>query len=75
MKHVVEDDDAGMVEIDGRKIDGWIDDATCPTCTIARVYYTEFDAFFCPDCNKWLESKCSDPTCEYCKKRPDKPLT
>lgn len=31
------------------------------------------DAYFCSDCNKWLESGCDDPECSFCKDRPEKP--
>jgi len=30
------------------------------------------DAYFCENCG-WLEPKCGDPKCEFCKDRPDKP--
>ena len=33
----------------------------------------EFDSYYCLTCDKWLEKKCSDPKCEYCTKRPNKP--
>lgn len=38
------------------------------------VYYEDFDAYFCAQCNNWTESKCSDPDCTYCPNRPEKPL-
>jgi hypothetical protein len=25
-------------------------------------------------CNKWLESKCNYPECEYCLDRPERPV-
>lgn len=34
-----------------------------------------YDAFFCADCNTWIESACSDPGCEVCPSRPVKPDT
>ncbi len=74
MIHVVENDLTGVVEINGHQIDGWIDDTPCTTCASRRIYHTEFDAFFCAECNVWLESNCPDPGCEFCKNRPDKPL-
>lgn len=33
----------------------------------------QYDAWFCSKCNVWLERKCPDEDCEYCKDRPDKP--
>lgn len=75
MEHLVDNEDEGVVVIGGRIIEGWIDDKACPICAKPRVYYDDFDALFCAYCNKWLESKCDDPTCGYCKKRPETPLT
>lgn len=31
------------------------------------------DAIFCMTCDLWLEPKCSDPDCEFCANRPEKP--
>lgn len=31
------------------------------------------DTMFCMTCDEWLEPECSDPACEFCKKRPEKP--
>lgn len=31
------------------------------------------DAVFCPDCDVWLETVCSDPDCDYCRRRPERP--
>lgn len=71
---VVENEEMGIIEIDGFKIEGWADDSLCETCGNKRIYFDTFDAFFCAQCNIWLESNCSDPTCEYCRNRPNKPL-
>lgn len=30
------------------------------------------DAYFCRKCGEWLESKCKDPDCEFCKDRPER---
>jgi hypothetical protein len=69
------EDAGGRVLIDGYVIDGFVDDEThCRTCGGPRVYYDDYDAFFCPECNLWLESRCDDPGCSYCRNRPDKPL-
>jgi len=35
------------------------------------VYYQEFDAFWCENHDDWVESKCGDLDCEFCKHRPD----
>lgn len=31
------------------------------------------DAMYCPRCDMWLEPKCSDPDCDFCHRRPDRP--
>lgn len=31
------------------------------------------DAYWCEECGEWIERKCSDPECEFCKDRPEKP--
>jgi len=46
----------------------------CSTCKSDLDYSDDFDAYFCPNCNEWAESKCSDPSCSYCATRPDRPL-
>ena len=33
------------------------------------------DAYWCVDCNAWLEKACGDPDCEYCVGRPATPTT
>ena len=45
-------------------------------CTIHNKtdYSEEYDSFYCPDCNRWLDEKCADPNCEFCSVRPDKPI-
>lgn len=30
----------------------------------------KFDAFFDPRTGRWLEKKCGDPACEFCRNRP-----
>lgn len=32
-----------------------------------------YDAYYCVDCDEWLEYTCFDRTCEYCHGRPDRP--
>lgn len=69
---IVEVDD--KVNIDGFEFYGHVDKQRCSTCKSNLVYYEEFDAYFCPKCNNWTESKCSDPNCKYCPNRPLNPL-
>jgi len=71
---VTENSDRGVVIVEGREIEGFIDEEICVSCCQFRVYYDDFDAFFCPQCNNWLESACNDSGCEYCSNRPVKPL-
>lgn len=64
-----------LVEIEGHQISGWIDeDVRCKSCSASRIYYDDYDAFFCPECNVWLEGTCRDSSCNYCRSRPDRPL-
>jgi hypothetical protein len=42
-------------------------------CGNEKSYSAEYDAYYCKSCNHWLESKCDDPECEYCTKRPKVP--
>lgn len=72
MKIEVKDD---LVIIDGFEIYGHVDQGkSCSKCKFHLVYYEKYDSYFCPNCNSWTESKCSDPDCEYCQHRPIKPL-
>lgn len=63
------------VIIDGIEIEGFIDEENfCPICSTNQIYYEDYDCYFCPKCNYWIEKKCGDPDCFYCAKRPEKPL-
>lgn len=48
--------------------------SSCPTCNSNREYNENFDAYYCDNCNIWLEAKCTDPECRYCPKRPENPI-
>lgn len=64
-----------LVIIDDVEIEGFIDkEQCCSICKFNLVYYEYFDAYFCPNCNSWTESKCGDTDCDYCPNRPEKPL-
>lgn len=65
----------GKVMIDDFEFYGEIKHDKCSKCNYNLVYYDDFDSYFCPNCNSWTESKCSDPTCKYCSNRPETPLT
>lgn len=74
MASVMNGEENGVLFINGHKFNGFIDNAFCPKCSEARIYSDDYDAYFCAACNEWLESTCSDVTCEYCKSRPSNPL-
>ena len=42
-------------------------------CEHPRSYCPRFDAYYCERCDVWKEDRCSDPDCEFCKGRPEKP--
>jgi hypothetical protein len=42
-------------------------------CGSERQYNQQYDCYYCELCNEWLEKKCTDPTCEFCTTRPEKP--
>lgn len=47
---------------------------TCKLYEFHKTDYSyEYDAYFCCDCDDWLEKKCEDHRCNFCPKRPDKP--
>ena len=46
----------------------------CEKCGKDTLINSRYDAAYCPHCNIWTEKGCSDPECEFCKDRPDKPL-
>jgi hypothetical protein len=39
-----------------------------------RSYSKEFDAYYCANCNEWLENPCSNPECDFCSLRPERPI-
>jgi hypothetical protein len=40
---------------------------------VELAYSKEYDAYYNPKTNEWVESRCLDPLCEYCSNRPEKP--
>jgi hypothetical protein len=46
----------------------------CNRCDQRLLMSDEFDASYCGRCNRWIDSKCSDPQCGYCSKRPARPV-
>lgn len=39
-------------------------------CGKTKSYSTEYDTYYCENCNKWLEDTCSDRNCYFCNNRP-----
>ena len=47
---------------------------TCPVCDGAVKLDYEYDAYYCPSCNQWLElAQCGDNDCPFCYPRPARP--
>lgn len=38
-----------------------------------KNYSEKYDSYYDDETDEWLEGTCSDPTCEYCAERPEKP--
>ena len=38
-----------------------------------KLYNEQYDSYYDPVNDVWLESKCSDPNCDYCSNRPERP--
>lgn len=47
----------------------------CDKCLQLAKFSEHWDCYFCPKCNMWLEDKCYEPDCPYCKDRPEKPIS
>lgn len=43
-------------------------------CKDTQQYSEEYDAYYCTECNVWLEDICNDSECTFCQKRPERPL-
>ncbi|MEQ8153273.1 MAG: hypothetical protein ABRQ25_00020 [Clostridiaceae bacterium] len=72
---IIENDDKCNLIINGKEIDGFIfHEKKCKKCNNSWIYYEKYDTFFCAYCNEWIEKKCGDPDCDFCKDRPDTPL-
>jgi hypothetical protein len=46
----------------------------CNRCGQRLEYHPDYDAHFCRRCNRWTESRCRGPQCEFCSCRPERPL-
>ena len=47
----------------------------CDVCGTEKNYNSKYDSYYCILCNTWLEKTCSDPDCDFCVQRPEKPST
>lgn len=46
----------------------------CSVCgSETSTYNLTHDAYYCEKCDTWLEEKCSDLECTFCRNRPAKP--
>lgn len=45
----------------------------CPKCETPKTYSSTYDAYYCEQCNEWLEDICNDRSCAFCNSRPLKP--
>ncbi len=72
---IIEVYDNDKLIINGNEIDGFIyDEDKCEKCNNSLIYSEKYDAIFCAYCNEWIERRCGDPNCDFCKDRPDTPL-
>jgi hypothetical protein len=46
---------------------------TCGHDIVNLMRDKKYDAYFCKECDVWIEKQCGDDACEYCPDRPDKP--
>jgi hypothetical protein len=70
----VYEDDNSIVHIGDKELFGFISDRLCNICSSKLIHFDDFDALFCPQCNEWAETKCSDHGCNFCKNRPERPI-
>ena len=49
-------------------------DLKCIHCGSGQGYNEQYDAYYCEPCNAWMEEPCTDPDCEFCATRPEKPV-
>lgn len=45
----------------------------CEKCDTELELSDKYDAYYCPECNEWTESKCDDKECQFCLNRPETP--
>ena len=47
----------------------------CDHCSGLAHYDPKADAWYCPHCDIWLDARCGDEDCIFCKDRCEKPMT
>jgi hypothetical protein len=45
----------------------------CYKCNTEISYSKKYDCYYCIKCHIWLEPKCEDLFCLFCRKRPTRP--
>jgi len=45
----------------------------CKVCGRRILFYWDYDATFCPNCNEWISEDCGNPKCPFCSIRPPTP--
>ena len=50
------------------------DDRRCWICGSPVFMAVVYDSMLCFLCHSWLEASCSDPDCQYCDDRPERPI-
>src|SRR5262249_3054145 len=45
----------------------------CPQCNQIVSFSNRYDSFVCNTCDLWLEDRCTDWACEFCRFRPSHP--
>jgi hypothetical protein len=43
-------------------------------CEQTQNYSAQYDAYYCAECNVWLEDTCDDRECLFCPSRPEHPV-
>ncbi len=53
---------------------GWFERRqVCNRCGSKIQRSLEHDAYYCASCPRWIEPRCRDPRCQYCRLRPKLP--
>jgi hypothetical protein len=72
--HKIFEEEKSIIHIGDKKVYGFISKDKCKICKERLIYYQKYDTLFYAKCNSWTENRCTDLDCNYCSKRPNKPL-